>query len=418
MTLNILLSAYACAPNAGSDPGIGWNIARELAQNHHVWVITRKDNQPSISAELQQHPIPQLRVVYYDIPYWLGWWKKGLRGVQFHYYLWQIGIYQLANSLHQDIGFDLAHHVTYVKHWGPSFVSLLPIPFVWGPIGGGESTPPAFWQDLDRRGKRYERLRDTVRWIGEHDPFVRLTASRSVIALAATQETAERLSLLGCQNIKIEGVAGIPQSDRQLLAQLPAPPAKAFRLLSIGRLLHWKGFHLGLKAFAQLNQPEAEYWIIGEGPERQQLEALADELDISSQVRFLGRLPREETLNKLGACHALVHPSLHDSGGWVCLEAMAAARPVLCLDMGGPATQVTENTGFKVAASNPEQAVKNLASAMKVLYNDPELCQRMGKLGQTRISNVYDWRVKSQFIENIYQQVLGKSSPTRAVSLP
>ena len=49
----------------------------------------------------------------------------------------------------------------------------------------------------------------------------------------------------------------------------------------------------------------------------------------------------------------LIHPSLHDSGGWVCLEAMAAGRPVICLDLGGPGLQVTEKTGIKVKASTP-----------------------------------------------------------------
>ena len=177
MTSKVLLSAYACAPNAGSDPGIGWNLAKELAKTHDVWVITRRDNELSISAELKQRPISQLHVVYYDIPYWLGWWKKGLRGVQVHYYLWQIGIYALAKALHKEINFNLTHHVTYVKHWGPSFVSLLPIPFVWGPVGGGESAPGSFWRDFSVQGQRYELLRNAVRWMGEQDPFVKLTAN-------------------------------------------------------------------------------------------------------------------------------------------------------------------------------------------------------------------------------------------------
>ena len=63
----------------------------------------------------------------------------------------------------------------------------------------------------------------------------------------------------------------------------------------------------------------------------------------------------------------LVHPSLHDSGGWVCLEAMAAGKPVICLDLGGPGEQVTRETGFKIPALDPDQAVKDMARAMAVL---------------------------------------------------
>ena len=52
---------------------------------------------------------------------------------------------------------------------------------------------------------------------------------------------------------------------------------------------------------------------------------------------------------------------------------MAAARPVLCLDLGGPATQVTAETGFKVAAPDPEQAVTTWRLAMKMLSENAEL---------------------------------------------
>ncbi|MFM6845653.1 MAG: glycosyltransferase family 4 protein, partial [Dolichospermum sp.] len=51
---------------------------------------------------------------------------------------------------------------------------------------------------------------------------------------------------------------------------------------------------------------------------------------------------------------------------WVCMEAMAAGRPVICLDLGGPAVQVTEETGFKIAADEPYQVVRDLAEVNKV----------------------------------------------------
>ena len=114
-----------------------------------------------------------------------------------------------------------------------------------------------------------------------------------------------------------------------------------------------KAFHLGLRAFAQFHRqlPESEYWIIGDGPERKGLERLARQLGVAESVRFWGWLPRPEALRLLAECDVLVHPTLHDSGGWVCLEAMVAARPVVCLDLGGPGVQVTDETGIKLPAT-------------------------------------------------------------------
>lgn len=177
----------------------------------------------------------------------------------------------------------------------------------------------------------------------------------------------------------------------------------------MGRLLHWKGFHLGLRAFARANLPDAEYWLLGNGPERERLAAITEELGITSQVKFWGRLPREETLSKLRQCHVLVHPSLHDSGGWVCMEAMATGRPIICLDLGGPATQVTKETGFKIPAHYPEQAVQGLAEAMICLAKDPELRVRMGQAGQKLVGESHSWEAKGQSLAQLYEKI-GKRS--------
>ena len=164
--LKVLISAYACEPGKGSEPGVGWNVAREMAKHHDIWVLTRANNRPAIEAELAENPVPGLHFAYYDLPRWAKWWKRGGRGVQLYYYLWQLGAYRVARRLHREVGFDLAHHVTFVKYWAPSLVSRLPVPFVWGPVGGGESAPKAFWDDFGPEGRRYERLRELARWLG------------------------------------------------------------------------------------------------------------------------------------------------------------------------------------------------------------------------------------------------------------
>jgi glycosyltransferase involved in cell wall biosynthesis len=213
--------------------------------------------------------------------------------------------------------FDLVHHVTFVKYWAPSFMPLLPLPFVWGPVGGGDVTPPALWRGLSWRGKLYETFRELARWLGEHDPFVRFAARHSALALAVTPRTAERLRRLGAPRVEMFPQCGLNDEEIRRLGSLVMPPAEPVRFLSVGQLLHHKGFDLGLRAFHRANIPGARYWIVGEGPERSRLRDLARNLGISRQVRFLGQLSREDALDRIGRCHILVHPSLHDSGGWV-----------------------------------------------------------------------------------------------------
>jgi glycosyltransferase involved in cell wall biosynthesis len=410
--MKVLLSAYACEPRAGSEPGVGWNTAAALAGYHEIWVLTRANNRAAIEQELAgaSGTIARLRFAYYDLPRWAGWWKRGKRGVHLYYYLWQVGAYFTARRLHREIGFDLTHHVTFGKYWVPSLLALLPVPFVWGPVGGAESAPKAFWGQFSLSGKVYEGLRDVGRWLGEHDHFVRLTARRSVLALAKTETTAERLRRLGAGNVRVLSDAGLPLAEMDDLARRSAADDHPVRFISIGNLLELKGFHLGLRAFARGNLEDAEYWIVGDGPARQRLESLAERLGCAARIKFWGRLPRDETLRRLAESHVLVHPSLHDSGGWVCVEAMTMGRPVVCFDLGGPGTQVAEEAGVKVQARYPDQAVRDLAEAMCRLARDAQLRQRMGEAGRLRSRAAYQWEGKGEFLNTMYHRVLTHST--------
>jgi glycosyltransferase involved in cell wall biosynthesis len=160
---------------------------------------------------------------------------------------------------------------------------------------------------------------------------------------------------------------------------------------------------LGLRAFALANLADAEYWLLGEGPELERLQALAIDLGIADRVKFCGLQTPSAVQIQLGQCSALVHPSLHDSGGFVCLEAMAAGRPAICLDLGGPAQQVTAATGFKVPAHDPVQAVAALAEAMIQIATNQDLRVQMGKAGQQRVKNYYSWEARGKSLANTYE---------------
>lgn len=405
--LKVLLSAYACEPNKGSEPGVGWNWTRQIAHlADEVWVITRANNRRAIEEALRQESLPNVHWVYYDLPRWVRFWKKGQRGVHLYYYLWQIGIYFLARRLHREVKFDLIHHLTFGNYWMPSFLALLPIPFIWGPVGGGESTPKAFYSTFSLRGRLYEHLRNLTRWFGERDPFTKITVRKTVIALSKARETAGRLTQMGARRISLVSEVALPKEEIKRLLDIPPHGNPPFRFLSLGRLLHWKGFHLGLMAFARFAEafPDSEYWLIGDGPERRNLERLAQTLGIAKKVRFWGKLPRSEALAKLAECDVLVHPSLHDSGGWVIVEAMASGRPVICLDLGGPALQVTEETGFKIPAHTPEQVVEAIAEAMLRLAADDSLPRRMGEAAQQHVWEGFIWEVREKQIHLIYER--------------
>ncbi len=369
----ILISAYACEPGRGSEPAVGWNTAIGLAEYYEIWVLTRLNNKEKIEKELKEKPRSNLHFIYYDLPKWLCFWKRGGKGVQLYYYLWQIGIYKFVKELTRKIKFDAIHHVTFVNYYKPSFLALLPIPFIWGPVGGGETAPKSLWKSLKLHGMLYEAIRETARWLSERDPWVRITGKKSILTFATSEETANRLKKLGVNNIKILSQVSLTDDDFEILTAPCKSSNHTFRFISIGRLVSLKGFQYGIIAFSKSNCIDAEYWIIGDGPERKSLELLTKTLGISHRVRFFGQLSRKEALLQLKDSDVLIHPSLHESGGWVIAEAMACKKPIVYLNIGGPHAMITESVGFGIECTNEGIMITEICKAMNELGNNRSL---------------------------------------------
>ena len=429
--MRVLISAYACEPNKGSEPGVGWSLATAIARDHEVWVLTTATHRFGIEKELAQlgtaaehwgttaEHIARIHWVYLDPLGWVYDWNKGGKGIQWdvhlHHYLWQIAAYFKVKRLHRSVQFEIIHHGTYGRYSAPSFLAFLPIPFVWGPVGGAEAAPIAFWKDFNLKGKIYEVLRQVARLSGEWDPFVQLTARKSAIALVCTPETGARLQSLGVPRLEwVSGQTGLSLAEldqlQALKAQQQSSGDRPVRFLSLGRLIHWKGFHLGLQAFLNANVPNTEYWIAGTGAEEGQLRSLVEQARVqqnpaADRVQFLGALPRSQALAVMADCDVLVHPSLHDFSPTVCIEAMAAGLPVICLDLGGPSVQITDETGIRVEAIDRDRSIQGLAAAMKDLATQPDRCQRMGQAGQARVREFYCWETRGQIYSQLYRSL-------------
>ena len=177
--LTVLISAYACEPYKGSEPGAGWNWIKQISRFHKAYVITRENNRGPIEKALLKEPMPNVVWVYYDLPEWVKLCKKKLNNIHFYYYLWQIGIYFIARRLHKEINFDLVHHITFASYWMPSFLSFLSPPFIWGPVGSADSVPVSFYKTFNFKGKFLEYSRYIFQRIGENNPFTRYTARQA-----------------------------------------------------------------------------------------------------------------------------------------------------------------------------------------------------------------------------------------------
>src|SRR5208282_3662094 len=105
--MRILLSAYACEPGRGSEPGVGWGWATELARSgHQVWVLTRTDNRAAIERDTGASG-PCLSFIYYELPEWVQRWRRFSAVKPLYYILWQWAAARYIRKLFPQIPFDI-----------------------------------------------------------------------------------------------------------------------------------------------------------------------------------------------------------------------------------------------------------------------------------------------------------------------
>jgi glycosyltransferase involved in cell wall biosynthesis len=345
--MRVLLSAYACEPNRGGEAEVGWQRMLQMrAFADEVWTLTRANNQSVIEAD----PVsmdPKLHFLYYDLPPWAQRLKKRRLFLHVYFILWQWGAYRTAQKQHRKTPFDCVYHVTFASMLAVSFMGKLGIPFVIGPIAGGERAPHRLRRSMPFRGKTTELLRDVAMVLQRYNPLARsayAAADRIYVASPDSMKLVPR-KWHAKTNVQLAIAIEFPKEMRAKCAR-----SGNSRFVFIGRLLPLKGVHFAVRALAQIRQriPDATLAIIGGGPYEKWLRGVVDRCGVTNSVEFIGTLPRNQILNTLHQYTALIFPSLRDSGGMVVLEALSCGVPVVCLDLGGPGVLVNESCGIVV----------------------------------------------------------------------
>lgn len=405
--LTVLLSAYACEPGVGSEAAVGWGWVPELAKTCHVHVITRESNRARIEEELSERPLLNASFWYFDLPSWMREWKRGNRGVHAYYMLWQIGAYLLARRLQKTAPFDLVHHVTFASVRFPSLMILLGRPFIFGPVGGGEYAPISVWWPLGWRARVRETLRYvSLRWV-KYSPLMWFTFYRASRIFVTSSQTSACLPAKFLPKTRVMLAIAMPdQASPNHRSSVNRTSNGAFKVVFAGNLLYLKGLEHGLRAFAKLaiDVPDSELTVIGHGPERARWQRTAAALGLESKVNWVSTMARDQFLRRLPEFDALLFPGLHDSGGMVVLEALVAGLPVVCLDIGGPGELVTQECGFKIAATG--DVVDGMHRALVKLARDPLLREQMGKHGRERAATRYSWTAKAAEMNRVYAEAM------------
>ena len=195
-------------------------------------------------------------------------------------------------------------------------------------------------------------------------------------------------------------------------ALTPRAESAAPQFLFVGRLLYWKGLHLVLRALPKVRRavPDVRLKIIGTGDDRAWLIAQARALGVTDVLEWIPSIPHDQIAHEYRRSLALVFPSLHDSGGMVVLESLAAGLPVVCLDLGGPGTIATRDCAAIIPTRGVSKAgvVHALAEIMIRMATDPVFRAKLATSAPAR-ANQLTW---DRAVDHVYASIDRAASRT------
>lgn len=411
--MKLLLSLYACRPNEGSEPGVGWAWALGMAKRHETMVITRLASRERIERELARLNLPAdetPRFLFAEGPAWARRLVAKHRfPLQLYYLLWLFSARKAYDG--QSWRADVIHHVTFCSFLAPGAWWRRKEKVVLGPLGGMASCPWGLLRVFSPVGRVKEVLRKLLRACWWIDPFYQLSRASADALFFTEEEVARRV--------------GGPRAEREALLDVAVPSAleaaepcsrapRRRQFVWAGRLEGRKACGLAIRAFgrafgAKLDRPVLK--IVGSGPDRGTLERLVRNLGLSESVVFSGNLPQPDLWNELRVSTAFVFTSVRDTCGTVNIEALACGTPVVCFNHQGVAELADDSCAIRIVPSSFDRSIDGFADAMRRLDRDPGLVERMGAAGRKRVLGRFSWDRKFDVADEIYRKLLSGIAP-------
>ena len=295
--------------------------------------------------------------------------------------------------------FDVALRIAPIVSVAPSLFSFFlrkgPIPLVIGPVNGGLPWPEGFSQAARER-QLVTPLRDYYWFL----PFARSSYRHATAIIAASSHTATEFADYA-DKVFFVPENGLSTSVLSPVQRTPRPDGK-LELIYVGRLVPFKGCDLALRAVAPLLcEDVARFTIVGDGPDRPMLEALARSLGILERVSFRGLLNYAEAIDALRGADVLVFPSVREFGGGVVFEALAVGVVPVVADFGGPGDIVTPEVGFKVSLTNEDDVVRQIQVVLERLAQDRDVLEQLRQQGMVYARANLSWDGKARTVTQI-----------------
>lgn len=407
---NVLIIAYACNPLRSSEPAIGWNFIKHLAEDYNLTVLTREKNKVDIEHFLQSshdNSLVSVQWKYYDLPSWVLLIKrKLLLGTQLYFKFWQYFAYKKFHKEFRKKNFDIVNHLNFGVIWMASPFCKLSTNFVWGPIGGGDIIPGKIMCKESISSRLRERLYKLLVWYEINVSGKNKYCRQNCAALVFRTYSSLKNNFPNENSIPkyvVSETGFNPSITEQFKLSY-----NQINALAVGRLEYWKGIVYAVKGFKEFidSGGKGRLVVLGNGKEFGRINSYIRKYRLEEHVELKGQVGYNEYQSFLKSCNVLIYPSFRDGGSFTVLESMARGIPIICTNLSGPAEMVGSEAGIIVTATEPVKLTKSISDSLHYLLKNPNAGISRGILLKERALELYTWNKRVEDLKDIYCKVM------------
>lgn len=407
--LRILVSAYACSPEMGSEPGMAWNWCSNLAKYCTLYIITEGEFQDKIDKTLSSLPQGKNMHFYYNpVPDEVRrmCWNQGDWRFYKYYRIWQWQTYEIAQNICQHTHIDILHQLNMIGFREPGYLWKIPnVPFVWGPIGGLKQFPTAYLKGCGLKIKLFNRIKNLINIAQiKYDKRVDEAFKKASLLISSIPDSYNVIKKYkGLESIIIPET-GCFETQENITHNYQE---KTLRILWVGKFDFRKQLLLALRIINACQNSNLHLDIYGTGNIKQIQEAkkLVQTLHIEEFITWHGNQPNNIIIEAMRNAHLFLFTSINEDTSTVVLEAISNQLPVVCFETCGMGYVIDKTIGIKIPLSNPQQSIRDFAKTINKLESNRNLLKEMSENCKKKRQEL-SWNSKTAKVIELYKAML------------
>lgn len=420
--MNILVHTWWLSADKGSEFSVAYNFVREMSKFHHLYVPVESCsyawNDLSEFGALKMRNVEFIFVGQTFRMNFVHFFQSKMRGVLggwFSYALfnqWEKSLYKKIKSAYLD-KIDLIHYLGPIGYHEPGYLWKLPMPYVWGAIGGFENVHSDLLESY-MSSKRIMKFKQRLNaFEARHHGRVRRAMERASVVIAATGGNRKIIE----ENYHVKSLKYFPENvmriSRDEIMSEDAVRGK-FAELARGERVRviWCGTLTARKMPNLLSDilravlPCGKFYfdIVGGGEHFAWLKKDLQKVDGGGYMIY-GKIPRTQVDDLWKTAHVHLLTSAYEGNSTVIFEAMENCIPTIAFNVCGMADTVTDNNGIKIAPAGYDENVKAFSDALLGIAENPELLLKKAlRLREDSFS--YAKEARFEFYEKVYREAM------------